>query len=208
MQSISTPVVAASPWNSLEVTRLVIAAATPLLVAILGFFITRRLKSLENYQWGQQRVVEKRLQVFDQIAPLLNRLLCYFTFVGTWKEYSPPDVLRMKRTLDELVHANAPLFSADFVVKYGQFMDLCFHTYVATAEEPKLITASTWRRKAAGAAWKQEWDAYFEAPSESDQAAVRVRERYAELTAYLAEQLGVGLVDVKISTGKVPFNIT
>jgi tetratricopeptide (TPR) repeat protein len=207
MTIISIPVIAASPWNSLEVTKLVIGAATPVLVAIVGYFVTRRLKTLESYQWGQQKLVEKRVEIFDKISPLLNRLLCYFTFVGTWKEFTPPTIVKTKRDLDELIYSNAPLFGPQLVPRYEQFMDLCFHTYSGWTNEPKLITAKYWRKKAAGSSWQENWDSFFEDPVDAEQAASAVRAGYAQFTAYIAEHLGVGLVNSQISPGEVPLGI-
>jgi hypothetical protein len=39
-------------WNSLEVVKLLTSALTPLTVFLLGIWVKRRLKRLEDIQWG------------------------------------------------------------------------------------------------------------------------------------------------------------
>jgi hypothetical protein len=39
-----------SPWNSLEIIKLFVGVLTPLIVAILGWFISRRLTGWGSFQ--------------------------------------------------------------------------------------------------------------------------------------------------------------
>ena len=103
------------PWNSLEVAKLAASATTPLLVLYIGLLIQRAVRRIEAVQWANRKVVEKRLEIYDQIAPILNDLLCYFAYVGNWKELSPPQMVSAKRMLDKQVHLAAPLFSRGFL---------------------------------------------------------------------------------------------
>src|ERR1022692_4663720 len=76
----------ASAWNSLQYATLAVDALTPLTVAGLGYFVARTSRRLEQVQWANQTVVTRRLEIFSEIAPALNKLLCFATFVGRWKE--------------------------------------------------------------------------------------------------------------------------
>ena len=69
---------ASSVWNSLEIAKLAVAVLTPIVVAAGGYWINGRLKSLEAAQWSQQKIVERRIQAYDQLAPFLNKILCFF----------------------------------------------------------------------------------------------------------------------------------
>lgn len=91
----------AASWTSLEITKLVVAGLTPVLVAALGFWLNRRLKSLEQAQWAQQKVIDRRIKAYDELAKPLNELFCFFCYVGSWKEITPPDLVRLKRELDQ-----------------------------------------------------------------------------------------------------------
>jgi hypothetical protein len=100
-----------APWNSLEIVKLVVSVLTPLVVAIAVFWLNIRLKSLEQAQWGRQKVVERRIKAYDDMAPLLNQLFCFFCYIGAWKELSPPKIVKLKRKLDEIAHISAPLLT-------------------------------------------------------------------------------------------------
>jgi hypothetical protein len=119
-------------WTSLEVVKLVVGILTPVAVVVLGVFVGRATARIEQTQWASQKVVEYRLKIFEAVAPKLNRLLCFYTFVGRWKETSPTDVLRLKRELDEDFYVNRMLFSPALFDAYLSFMGLLFKTYAAT----------------------------------------------------------------------------
>src|SRR6266851_310090 len=102
-------------WNSLEVAKLGVSTLTSVVVVLIGLVISRRLKRLEYLQWTNQKVTEKRIAVFDELAPQLNDLYCYFTFLGGWKDLTPVEVVGRKRKMDRMVYVNAPLFSKEFV---------------------------------------------------------------------------------------------
>lgn len=91
-------------WNSLEVVKLLIGVLTPLSVAAFGWFISHRLKRFELMQWSNQKLVEKRLTLYDFLAPRLNKLLCFYTWIGDWKDISPQDVVKTKRDLDQSMY--------------------------------------------------------------------------------------------------------
>lgn len=127
-------------WTSLEITKLVISVMTPVAVVVLGILVQRATARIERAQWANQKVIEYRLEVFERVAPKLNRLLCFYTFVGPWKELSPPDVMKIKREIDEEVHVNRILFSREFFDTYLRFMELLFRMY-ATPGRDALIRA-------------------------------------------------------------------
>lgn len=104
----------ASPWNSLEIAKLLAGLLTPTAIAVLGIYIHRVTKRFEYLQWRNQKLIERRLAIYDDLAPQLNDLRCYFTYVGSWKELDPPAVVALKRTIDKKIHLAAPLFSVLF----------------------------------------------------------------------------------------------
>ena len=101
-------------WNSLEVAKLIVSALTPIIVVVLGIWIARISKRFEQIQWVNRKIIERRIDVYDEIAPLLNDLFVYFTLIGHWKELSPPQVVEAKRLLDRHVNVAASLFSDTF----------------------------------------------------------------------------------------------
>ena len=65
-------------------------ALTPLTVAALGIFIARASRRIEQVQWANQTVVTRRLDIFGQLAPGLNQLLCFATFSSAAGRRSSP----------------------------------------------------------------------------------------------------------------------
>ena len=86
-------------------------------MAVVGYKLNQRLRQYEAGQWRNQQLIKARLQYFGQLAPMLN-VMCYLTFVGRWKELTPPDVIALKRDLDRLFYPVAPLFSTPTAAAY------------------------------------------------------------------------------------------
>jgi hypothetical protein len=128
----------ASSWTSLQVATLAVDALTPITVAGLGVLFTRTSRRIEQVQWANQTVVTRRLDIFAQLAPGLNQLLCFATFVGSWKEIQPRQAIAIKRQLDETMYANKVLFSDQLFAAYYQFMTTLFATYAATDADAHL----------------------------------------------------------------------
>ena len=176
-------------WNSLEIAKLAVSILTPLLVLAIGLVVNRSLKRLEHRQWTSQKVIEKRLKIFDDLAPSLNDLLCYFTFVGSWKELNPEKVIQIKRSIDRIVHVNAPLFSRDFRARYDSFIDCCYQTYTGWGQNAKLRTTSSRYKVVEG--WDPKWDDCFSQDVEADPETVR--SAYHALMRQFSVELGIGL---------------
>ncbi|HEY8186439.1 MAG TPA: hypothetical protein VIF64_10235 [Pyrinomonadaceae bacterium] len=178
----------ASDWNSLEIAKLAVSILTPVLVLAIGLGVNRSLKRLEHRQWASQRIIQKRLEIFDELAPSLNDLLCYFTFVGSWKELTPVEVIKMKRRIDRIVHVNAALFSRNFRSKYSNFMGSCYETYTGFGRDAKLRTTASAHKAGAGDGWDPKWDDCF-SDEETDPGAVR--SAYHELMNQFSVELGI-----------------
>ncbi|HHB92370.1 MAG TPA: hypothetical protein ENK59_04055 [Thioploca sp.] len=78
-----------SPWNSLEVAKLAISVFTIVILVFVPYWIERFVRKLESVNWINQKVIERKLQVYDETIPLLNDLLCFYTRVGNWQDLSP-----------------------------------------------------------------------------------------------------------------------
>jgi hypothetical protein len=63
----------------LDIVSLAVQALTPLAVVGLGFCLARLSRRVEAVQWANQTVVSRRVELFTQVAPKLNQLLCFAT---------------------------------------------------------------------------------------------------------------------------------
>lgn len=190
-------------WTSLEIVKLVVQLLSPIAVAILGFYFTRIVKSFEHFQWRNQRLIEKRIEVYDDLAPDFNDLLCYFTFVGSWKGLSPPDIVSRKRALDKKIYLAAPLFSSEFFSACTNFMDLCYSTFQGWGEDAKLRTPFERRKDAAGKKWRKSWgNCFVDDVSEPE----HIQRAYQEILRVFSVDIGIASPD-QIPTGSYPSGV-
>ncbi len=146
---------------TLDLIRTVATVAVPIVVAVLGYRLNRRLKLYEASQWRNQELIKARLTYYQSLAPKLNDLMCYFTFIGSWKQMTPPDVVRLKRELDREFYSALPLFSTGTDEAYQKLMGACFATFGRWGEDAKLRTGYVRRRQAIGHGWQPDWERMF-----------------------------------------------
>lgn len=193
------------PWSWLEVAKLAASLLTPVVVAIFGVYIHRVTKRFEQSQWRSQKLIEKRLTVYDDLAPLLNDLLCFFTYVGAWKEMDPPTAVALKRKVDKKIHLAAPLFSPGFFAVCMAFQNLCFETYAGWGVDARLRTQFKRRKDVWGTKWDTDaWEQLFSDEASDPQA---IRAAYREVMEAFAADLGVVAAPAVPHSGRVPGNI-
>ena len=130
----------------------------------------------------------ERLALFDQLAPLLNDLYCFYVRVGGWKEITPPQALDIKRQLDRQISVNAPLFSSRFRRMYDQFMQLCFDMMAVDGQDARLRTLIEHRDNLS--TWHMEWRTLFCDPNKSP-PPYEVLAAYEALMACFTRELGI-----------------
>jgi hypothetical protein len=128
----------ADSWSSVQIVTVVVDALTPITVLVLGVLFARASRRIEQVQWGNQTVVTHRLEIFAKLAPGLNQLLCFGTFVGGWKEIDPRKAVEIKRKLDETFYANKMLFSEELFAAYHRFMAVLFDMFGTTGADAKI----------------------------------------------------------------------
>jgi hypothetical protein len=182
-------VVSASAWNSLEVAKLVVSALTPIVLFGLGFIVSRAGQRVELARWSRQKVIERRLELFNEMGPDLNDLFCFFLQRGHFRDITPPDAIGRKRRLDRIFHSNRPLFSLAFADRYQAFLDSCFATFTGAGEPAKLRASADEQRRQRGAdGWDPRWEAMF---VESGMAADEIARSYDALMNAFAYELDV-----------------
>lgn len=155
-----------SDWSiAFEVIRVIIAASGPAVVAYVGLVLNRRLKSIDQAQWQNRKIIELRLDVYKDVSPKLNSLYCYCRWIGDWKETSPPEIVRMKRQTDKTVNVYRHLFDDRLYEAYNAFIHTVFQTYNDPGEDAKIrcqIVGKLGDRRAHYTGdWKPGWDEMF-----------------------------------------------
>lgn len=192
------------PWNWLEIAKLGSGLLMPAALAIFGIYIHRVTKRFEHFQWQSQQLIGKRLTIYDDIAPLLNDLLCYFTYVGCWRDLDPPAVVSMKRVLDKKIYIASPLFTEEWFKSCQNFQNFCFETYTGWGRDASLRTHSDRRQQARANDWNSDWDTYFSrnVPNPDD-----IRAAYSRVMEAFTRDIGIHSTFVVPQSGRVPSNI-
>lgn len=184
------------------------AIITPLVLAGIGYMISRSLKRIEARQWRSQGLITARLAYYDDIVVPLNDLMCFFTFIGRWKELAPPDIVAIKRALDRRFYTAVPLFSKESEDAYEAFMKCCFEHYGGWGADAKLRTGYG-RRKGNTGPWKDEWDAMFTlAPGEAitEEQLLNIRDLYDRIVAQLVKDIQLTVPRDRYSSETVVLN--
>jgi hypothetical protein len=161
-----------SPWNSLEISKLVVSILTPLLLAYVGYLISSvqsevarsredrtqlDRKVAEADLAEKQRIREFRLELYKDTGPLLNDIFAYHFYVGNWREFTPTIIIGKKRTLDTRMYSHESLFTRTFFDKYRIFMSETFREAGEWHSDSKLRTLSKCRQKGSNeddASWR------------------------------------------------------
>lgn len=191
--------------NWAEIVSAVAGVLTPVAIAVLGFVIARR-------QSRNELLLKARFEAYNKIAPDLNRMMCYLTFIGTWRDDSPLEIIELKRRLDANFHVVAPLFSPEVETAYRELMDLSFATFGLWGKDA-VIRSGAYRRSQSwgrpGVEWSPSWNELFEIPNHgtvSGESLSAYRRAYDSLISRLVNDLNVTRARSQYTTPLVSLN--
>jgi hypothetical protein len=108
--------------------KLASAILIPLVLVWLGFIAENAIGAKEN-------IVDKRIEIYEQVGPLLNDIFVHVQHVGHWKQIDQAAAIRAKRDADRLMYSNQAFWSPQLFEAYLQYMNSAFDTYVAEGED-------------------------------------------------------------------------
>lgn len=152
--------------------------------------IARAASRLEQAQWTQRRLIDLRLEVYQEMARPLTDLLCFFRTVGDFQEIAPPEALKRKRSLDKALYVNRYLLTEEWERAYRGFMDACFLTYRAAAK-PAQLRASRRKQVAERSEWHPHWDDLLIPDTDTPIGLSELSRRYEALMTAFSEAIGV-----------------
>src|SRR5262245_32307800 len=141
----------------LEYARLGVAALTPVMTLVVGILVVHLGTKLDTTKQLQAELLRKRLRLFEEIAPKLNDMHCFFLAVGHWAELNPEEVIKRKRAIDRSVHVNRYLFRSDFWDAYQRFEHAHFEMFAAVGKPARLRMDMDYIRERLGEHFKTEW---------------------------------------------------
>jgi hypothetical protein len=141
----------------LEYAKLGVAALTPIVTGLIGLIVLRLGSKVEATKQLNQELLRKRLHLFEEIAPKLNDIHCFYQAVGHWTELNPEEIIRRKRAIDRAIQVNRYLFHSDFWAEYQRFEQAHFEMFSAPGQPARLRLDLDHVGKRAGAAFKDDW---------------------------------------------------
>lgn len=176
-------------WNSLEIVKVTISILTPLLIVFVGYKVRKIILNIEKSQWINQVIIKWKIDSYEDIAPIINDIYCFFLYIGSWKEMTPEDIIKYKRVLDKKIYVIAPIFSSNLKQAYDEFIDACFDSYRGQGLDSGLKTGFDSRQKYANE-WKEEWENLF---SEDKTSRELITNKYDVLMSVFSHELNLSL---------------
>ena len=139
----------------MDIMRLIVSFLTPVVVLILGIWVKKASTDYEKRASLNDKIIAKRVGVYDEIGKDLNDIFAYVAQVGQWKDFSPEAIVNKKRSVDKIMYMNRPYWSTAAFKAYKDFIQTCFHTFNGIGEDAKIRAATIQFEKLP--TWKEEW---------------------------------------------------
>jgi hypothetical protein len=161
---------------------------------VAGFTAHLALAWMDAQTKRNDIIIQKRIEIYDHIAPMLNDVYVYVQEVGQYKELTPPEIIKNKREIDKAVYSNIPYLSKNFFAHYNVFMNDAFCTYRGPGQDARILSnPSDYRTSAEIArqtnksypAWNDKWDNMFQ----STVSKGHIADDYYNLLTSLAGEL-------------------
>ena len=173
-------------WDNLKIAIIIVAALAPVVIVILAIRSRRIKKHLTSQYQTNQKLVEKRIEVYERIGPKFNDILSFFCYTGNWNEMTPMDIMQLKRELDKEIQIHTPVFSEELNEKYNALMQLCFVAFTGWEHNEKIKSLYELRRDN-NPDWKDDWATFFDTNNVVE--GVLVKERHDNLMAFFKQDI-------------------
>lgn len=111
---------------------------TPVVILVLGIWAKNIATKHENRTSLHNRVIEKRVDVYELVGKDLNDIFCFVVRVGNWKQLTPEEIVKKKRAVDQLMYINRPYWSDKSFTSYTSFMTSAFEVYSGSGQDAKI----------------------------------------------------------------------
>lgn len=186
--SLSVPQLTDQIWDNLKIAVIIIAALGPVIIVFLAIRFNWMKKRLIKQLQSNQRLFEKRIEIYEMIGPKLNDMYSFFSYTGNWKELTPVDILRLKREVDKEINIKTALFSDELITKYSSLMTLCFVSHSGWDHEEKIKSLFE-LRQLHSMGWSEEWIPLFDTNNVIE--ATTLKERYDKLMTCFKKEMSL-----------------
>lgn len=169
----------------IEYAKLLASLITPVVILVLGIWVKRIAIEYERRISLNDRIIEKRVNIYETIGKDLNDIYVFLIQVGQWKELTPMEVIKKKRNVDKIMYINRPYWSDSAFDSYAAFMAASFETWTGVGEDAKIIAYTEEFEELPQ--WNAGWASYF---SSKEPDTNSIRQTYRNLMRIFSEQFG------------------
>jgi hypothetical protein len=139
-----------SPWNSLEVANLIASLMTPAAIAYVGYLLQGQLAK-------QNRVVERRIDLYGTVGESLNRIYCFIEDIGDFRNDTPHTIIDHKRKVDGAMYSWQAIWPEDTFSAYNEYIDSAFEHYAGGIGQSARIRTIEAEKQAGIPNWVSGW---------------------------------------------------
>ncbi|WP_367154742.1 hypothetical protein [Methylomonas sp. HYX-M1] len=169
----------------LEAIKVIASVATPIIVLLLGIWAKNIAVDYERRASLNGRIIERRVEIYEEVKTDINDIFVFLTQVGNWKEFTAQQIVEKKRRVDKTMYTSRPYWSDAAFHAYMDFMNAAFETYTGVAEDAKIRT-ETWQFEKLPQ-WDNAFSRWF---STQPTSLSELRLRYDALMKMLAADFG------------------
>lgn len=162
----------------MEFLKLIDSLLTPLSIAVVGYFIQRTLAE-QNRNWKvQERIADKRVEIYERVAVDLNRIYCYVMDIGDFKDQKWEAIILAKRNVDRNMFMYQAIWSVDTFQCYENYMLSAFAIEQGAGKDAKIRTRTHQKKEALKKKsenspgkrehWPDSWDINFTEEQDSE----------------------------------------
>lgn len=157
----------------------------PIALVVLGFVAKAIATNHEKRLSLNDKIIEKRVGVYESIGRDLNDIFSYVVRVGDWKSFTPLEILDKKRKVDKEMYVNRPYWSDEAFSAYTSLTTYIFEVYSGSGQDAK-VRGEIQKFKALPN-WDDNWDRYFSTNHVDSKEAWK---RYRKLMSKLGSEFG------------------
>lgn len=168
-----------SPWNSLEIAKLIVGIATTAAIVFLGIETSADAEKSAQYA----KVIEKRSELWEEMGPRFNDIYAFSCYVGNWRNMNEEQIRRQKRELDKIFYSFRPYFSQKYIDAYGNFINAAFEPSQTAHAEARIRVSADLR------------DVENPEIFAANDNRLEIRDTYFALLAVMTEELNLPAVE-------------
>lgn len=168
-----------------ETINLIQIFIMPIALVVLGLIAKAIATKHEKRLSLNDKIIEKRVSVYEKIGRDLNDIFSYVVRVGDWKSFTPIEILEKKRTVDKEMYVNRPYWSDEAFSSYISLTTFLFEVYSGAGQNAK-IKGDIQKFKSLPN-WDESWESYFSSNQVNSKEAWK---RYRFLMSKLGSEFG------------------